>query len=427
MSPAAGAAESGAAPPLHRNADFVRLWIGAGISRFGSCVGMVAYPLLALYHTGSAAQAGLVSFAAALPNLLVQLPAGAFVDRWDRKKVLVWCDVIGFLAVASVAAALSLGRVWIPHLMLAAFVEVSLGTFYDLAERAAVRTVVPGGQLSTAMSRNEARGSAIGLLGQPGSSLLLSVAHWLPFTFMAVANLFALGSVLRIRAPLRVMTEGPSGGRLRTDIRDGIRWLWQQKFARFLVGFFAGSNLIFQVLALTVMVVIQRNGGSPADFGIVSAARGIGGIVGSLIEPRLARRFRLHTILVLVTMIWVALMPLVAVVHRTVVLAVVLGGLSFASGVLNVAAWVFQVRNTPNEMQGRVNGTARWLGAGFNAVGALGCGYLLDAIGTTRTALLLWAAVGALAAVVLLGRTARAEPVPEETGARGSSSRIGGV
>ncbi|MFE2105376.1 MFS transporter [Kitasatospora sp. NPDC059463] len=396
-------------PPLHRNRDFTRLWLSAGISRFGSCIAMVAFPLLALYHTGSAAHAGLVGFAAALPNLVVQLPAGAFVDRWDRRRVMLWCDVIGLLTVASVAVAVARDEVWLPHLMLAAFVEMSLATFYDLAERAAVRSVVSTEQLPTAMSRNEARGSAIGLLGQPASGLLLSAAHWLPFGFMAAANLLALGMLARLRRDLRAVVGERSGRRLYTDIRDGVSWLWRRKFARFLVGFFAGSNLIFQVLALTVMVIIQRNGGSPADFGIVAAARGIGGIAGSLVEPHLSRRYRLHTVLVIVTTLWVVLMPFVALLHRPVALALVLGGLSFASGILNVAAWVFQVQNTPDEMQGRVNGTARFLGAGFNSLGALGCGYLLDAIGTTRTSMLLWAAVAALAAVVGFSRTARTE------------------
>lgn len=397
------------ARPLRENTDFTLMWIGAGISRFGSCVGLVAYPLLVLYHTGSAASAGLVGFAAALPNLIIQLPAGAYVDRWDRRKVLLGCDLVGLVAVVAVAVTIALGYFWLPLLMAAAFLEVAVGTFYDLAERAAVRTIVTPGQLPTAMSRNEARGSGIGLLGQPASGLLLTIASWLPFGFMAIANLVAVGCVVRVRRDLSVPARETVRRRLRTEIAEGVSWLWQRRFARFLVSLFAASNLVFQVLALTVMVIIRHDGGSPADIGAVQVLRGIGGLFGSLIEPRLHHRYRLRTILAMVTGTWVVLMPLIAVVRQPVLLALVLGGLSFSCGVLNVAAWVFQVENTPDEMQGRVNGTARWLGAGFNAAGALGCGYLLDAVGATWTAAGLSAVVTLIAGGVFFSRTARTE------------------
>ncbi|MEU5039524.1 MFS transporter [Streptomyces griseorubiginosus] len=106
--------------PLRRNMDFLRLWAGAGISRFGTTVSVVTCPMLVLWHAGSAAATGAVGFAGALPNLLVQLPAGVLADRWDRRRVLMWCDALRLLAFLAVGAAAFSGQVWVPLVMTAA-------------------------------------------------------------------------------------------------------------------------------------------------------------------------------------------------------------------------------------------------------------------------------------------------------------------
>ena len=167
--------------PLGRNRPFLLLWLGAGMSFLSSRISAVAYSLLVLWATGSTVAAGVVGMAALLPNLVVQLPAGALVDRWDLRRVMIVCDIGRLLAIGSVAVAVFNGHVWLPHLMIVAFVENSLTVFYRLAERSAVREVVPRSQLSPAMSRNEARAQAATLLGQPIGGLLFTAFRWLPF------------------------------------------------------------------------------------------------------------------------------------------------------------------------------------------------------------------------------------------------------
>ncbi|KAA2257567.1 MFS transporter [Solihabitans fulvus] len=394
--------------PLRRNADFIRLWLGAGISRFGSTVGMVAYPLLALWYTGSPTATGLVSFAAALPNFLVQLPAGALVDRLDRRKLMLWCDILGGLAIASVAVAVSLGHVWIPHLMVAAFLEITRGIFYDLAERATVRNVVPPEQLSAALAQNEARGYAIGLVGQPGSALLFTIGRWIPFAFTAVADVVAVVCVLLIRRSFRPTVTGPQA-KLHIEIKEGMVWLWRHKIARILSGMFAGSNLVFQVLSLAVMVIIRDNGDSPTVVGIVTAVGGIGGFCGALVAPRWNKRVSLHRTLAVGYAVWTLLVPLVAFVRSPVALAALLAGIAFVTSVFSVAAWTFQVQNTPDELQGRVNGTGRFLASGANALGALVGGFLLEKAGVTWTGVLLGGAVLLITLAVASSATLRAE------------------
>ncbi|MGW5049436.1 MFS transporter [Streptomyces griseoluteus] len=414
---APAAAAGGDAPvPLRRNRDFMRLWVGASISQFGSRVGLTAFPLLVLYHTGSAFQSGLVGFAAALPNLTVQLPAGALVDRWDRRRIMLWCNVLGTLAMTSVAVAVLCGHIWLTHLMLAAFVDGSRGIFVDLAERATVRTVVTREQLPAALSQNEARRQAMGLAGQPTGGFLLTVAGWLPFACTAVADAVATLCFLRIRGKLKRAPQGPRRP-LLADIKEGIGRLWQARFARVLVGLIAGSNFVFQALVLTVMVVLKHGGYSPTTVSLVTACGGVGGLLGAL-SASAARRVSMRTTLLLGCTVWALLVPLTAYVTGPVALALLLGAVSCICGLLNVAAGVYQTQHTPDELQGRVQGTARFLGSGANSLGFLTGGYLLGAVGVATTGLSMGAAMVLLALAVACLPAARAEhePFPGESG-----------
>ena len=403
--------ETAATPPvpLRRNANFIRLWIGAGMSHIGSTLGMTAFPLLALWTTGSATLTGLVAFASSLPTILVQLPAGAIVDRWDRRKLMLCWDTIGAIAIASVALAVAFDHVWIPHLMLAAFLESTRGIFYDLAERATVRNVVPAVQLSTALAQNEARGSTIGLLGQPIAGYLFTVTRWLPFLASAIADVIAIISVLLIRKsfkPPRATERRP----IHVEIGEGIRWIWQERFARVLIALFAGSNFVFQIVFLSVMVIVHGNNQSPSLVGIITAVGGIGGLAGALSAPRITKRFSFRATWIVGFALWTLLIPLVAIVRDPLLLGLMYAGNSMVGGVFNVAGWTFQVQNTPDKLQGRVNATARFLCSGANSLAGLLGGFLLDRIGVTWTGTLLGAGVLVLLVTTITSASMRAKP-----------------
>ena len=95
--------------PLWRNRDFLLLWSGQTISVLGTNISTLALPLLVLVLTHSPALAGLLTAMRLLPYLLFSLPAGALIDRWDRKAVMIRCDIVRWLALGSVPLAFSLG------------------------------------------------------------------------------------------------------------------------------------------------------------------------------------------------------------------------------------------------------------------------------------------------------------------------------
>ncbi len=393
--------ETSVHPPLRRNRDFALLWTGAGATMLAARTAGIAYPLLVLWHGGSAEQAGLVGFAALLPALVLQLHAGALVDRLDRRRLMIACDVGCILTTASVAAAVLRGHLWVTQLMAAAFIQGALAIFYRLAERAGVRNLVPEEQLPAAMSGNEARSQAAGLLGQPIGSVLFTVARFSPFLFAACTHFVSLVSLLLIRRPLQDEREraARAGAKrnVNAEVWAGLRWTWRQPFLRTVMTLVAGSNLLFQGLALALMVIIHQSGGSAASLGVITAVSGAGGMLGALNAGRWMRLINLRVLIIGGLICWTALIPAITLSANPLVLGVIFAAASYIGGVSNVAGGIYQMRITPDGLQGRVSGVMGLLGQGANSLGLLAGGAVLDAFGASHTVLGIGAAMAVLA------------------------------
>ncbi|MGW6917724.1 MFS transporter [Kitasatospora sp. NPDC054939] len=396
-----------AAVPLRRNRDFLLLWTGVGASLLGSRAAAVSYGLLVLAHTGSGARAGLVTSAALLPSLLVQLPAGALVDRWDRRRLMIGCDLGRAAALATVVLAVAAGHVWLPQLIAVAFVEGSLALVHQLAERGAVRNVVPEEQLGAALSQNEARGRAAGLLGGPLGSVLFALGRSWPFLFAVVSHLVSLAGLLMIRTSLQ--EQRPAGPRrLGAELKEGIAWVRGQRFLRIALATVAGANVLFQVLILTVpFILVKEEGRSPGTVGVVLAVSGVGGMLGALSARWWMPRLSLRAVLIGSTVLWALLMPVMALARDPFTLGALFAAMNYVGGVLNVLAAVYQIRITPDALQGRAGATAGLLVSGASTAGALLGGFLLDALGSGRVALAAGLAMAVIAAAAALAPTVR--------------------
>ncbi len=124
---------------LWRNRDYMLLWSGQAVSSIGTQVSTIAFPFLVLAMTGSATQAGLMGAVRAVPYLIFSLPAGALIDRWNRKRVMIICDTGRALALGSIPAALLLAQLTLLQLYIVSAVEGTLFVFFNLAEVAAYR------------------------------------------------------------------------------------------------------------------------------------------------------------------------------------------------------------------------------------------------------------------------------------------------
>ncbi|WP_112239143.1 MFS transporter [Kribbella monticola] len=386
---------------LWKNKDFGLLWSGAAFSILGMRVSSIAWPLLVVFDGGSPERAGLVGFAALLPQLVIQLPAGVVVDRLDRKKVMIACDVIGIVAIGSVLAALFMGGLSLPHLLVAAFLEGSAAIGYQLSERAAVRAVVHPQQLPKALSQNEARSKGAGLLGQPISTGLLSLASWMPFIVTVLGHLFSLLTLLAIRTPFQ--KERRTARRsVPKELAEGLRWMHGQKLLRSALVLISCTNIITQVLSLSMVLIIRESGRSVATIGIIGVASGIGGLLGALCASWFMSRLSLSILFVGTLLLRFLMIPTIAFTDSPLILGALFAAMSWAGGLMNVVGGVYQVQITPEEMQGRAGSVSSLVTSGANSLGPLTAGLLLGTLGTTPTVLtsaLIMAALALTAAI----------------------------
>ncbi|MEV6808301.1 MFS transporter [Streptomyces sp. NPDC051132] len=397
--PPPGAADAGPLVPLHRNRDFLLLWGGSAVSLLGSTATTIAYPLLVLALTGSPFAAGLAGFVALLPALLLPLPAGALVDRWPRRRLMIWCDALRALGAAAIAVAAALGVLGLPLVLAVGFTEGALTVFHGLAAHAAVPNVVPPAQLSLALSRNEARGRAAVMLGTPLGGALFGLGRAVPFLADALTYLVSLTGLLLIRKEFEAERSARTGS-MGEQVREGLRWLWRQPFLRTSALLVAGSNLMFRALFLVAIVLATDVGASSAGVGLMVGFAGAGGVLGSLVAPWCARRVALGALVVGANWAWAVLMVVIALSRDPFTLAAAYAAMWFVGPLWNVALGSYQLSITPDRLRGRVLAAMSTLSNGVLPIGSLLGGLLLDSGGARTAALALagWMVLVAVAA-----------------------------
>src|SRR3954468_7792914 len=136
---------------VRQNARFRRLWGSVGASLLGTEITAIALPLTAVaVLDASAGQVALLAAAGTAPFLLLGLPAGAWVDLWPRRALMVRCDVVRGLLLATVPLAHALGALTLAHLYVVTFAVGTLSVFFDVAALSVLPALVPRSRLSAA-------------------------------------------------------------------------------------------------------------------------------------------------------------------------------------------------------------------------------------------------------------------------------------
>jgi MFS family permease len=376
---------------LRHNREFVLLWSGQALSGLGSQVSLVAYPLLVLAVTGSPAKAGVVGFANTVPVVVLALPAGVLADRVNRKRLMVTCDGLRALALASIPGALIAGSVPYGLIVAVAFVDGAGFTVSYVAERGALRQLVAPERLGDAVARNESRIFGAMLAGPPLGGLLFGIGRAVPFLVDAISYAASTVSMLLIRSQFQeTRTEAEPA-----EVREGLRWLWQRPFFRTCSLLFAASNPIFTGVYLLVVVLARRHGASAALVGVMLGIAAGGGLLGALLAPRLRRRLAPRWALMGETWMMALVLPLLLVAHNALLLGVIVAATELITPVTNSIVTSQRVALTPDRLQGRVQAASTLISFSAGWLGPLLVGFMLQSAGETATILALtaWALV----------------------------------
>jgi MFS family permease len=402
-----GTADRAKVARLWHNRDWVLLWSGQLVSVAGTQVSQLAYPLLVLLLTRSPAQAGFLSAARTIPYLLLGLPAGALVDRWNRKRVMIVCDAGRAVALGSIPLALALGRLTLAQLYIVALVEGTLNVFFNLAETAALTRVVSREQIPAATSLNEVTLSTGSMLGPALGGLVFAIGQGLAFLVDALSYAVSVISVWLIRADLNV-DRAPSTSNLAGEIREGVVWLWRQSLMRFLALVVGGTVLIESGYLLIVIILAQRMGASAVVIGLVLGAGGVGSVVGAVLSGPATKALTFGQIALGVHWIWALLLPLYIIAPNPLALAAITAATYGITPIFFVAQYSYRLSRIPDGLQARVNGVFRMLLYGGQPLGLALAGLLSQTVGPIWAMLVFSALLVLFALAITLNRELRA-------------------
>lgn len=381
-------------------ADFARLWAASAVSNVGDGVTTVAGPLLMATLTNDPALVAGALFAQQLPWLLFSLVSGAYVDRLERRRLVVAVDLARGAVVAGLAVTVAGGAATVP-LVYAAFFLLGTGeTVADNASAALLPSVVPAQQLA----RANARLGAVFTLGnqfaaKPLGAWLFAVTAALPFGFDATT--FAVAAFLVAALPRRPAPAwAPQRPRsLRADVVEGVRWLWRQRTLRLLALCLCLMNVTFcAAFAVFVLYARDRLGLGAVGYGVLLAASAVGGLLGTMVAGRLEAALGAAALLRAGLVVEASTHLVLALTRSPWVAGATLTVFGVHAMVWGVVTTSLRQRVVPGRLRGRVNGVYSLFDLGGAALGTLLGGLLARTLGITAPFWVASAAIAVLAA-----------------------------
>ena len=381
---------------LLRHRDFRLLWGGETVSEFGSQVSLLAIPLVAV-NTLSATpfQMGALAAASTLAFLVIGLPAGVWVDRLRRRRVMIASDIGRILVLGSIPVAYALGVLHLPQLYVVALASGIFTVFFDVAYQSYLPSLV--GRQHLVEGNAKLTGSQeVAQIAGPSLAGGLVQAVGGPYAVALDAASFLVSAVavgaIRTEEPAPTVAEGRHPP-LRQEIGEGLRFVFGDRLLRAITAttgtsnFFSGAQTAVDVIFLVTVVHA-----SPAVIGLLFAAGGVGGVLAALFASPIARRVggARATLISSFAVAGGLLIPLATPGVGVLFFGAGLFLSSFAVVVYNINQVSFRQRLCPDRMLGRMNATIRFVVFGLLPIGALIGGAAGAAIGLRPT---LWIAV----------------------------------
>jgi len=365
-----------------------RIFAAATISNLGDGVFVIALPLVAADLTRDPRAIAGVMLALGLPWLVFALLAGALVDRWDRRVVMVVADLIRGALVGGLALAVATDNHSMAMLYGVGFCLGMAETMFDNASQTILPSIVTDEQLlPRANGRLYAAETVTNqFIGPPLGGLLVAAAAAVPFWLDAAS--FLAASALVASIPGRFRGRPAAGGDEQTsrslpaEIGEGLRWLWGHRLLRNLALLLGLLNM-WATAGFAVMVLFAQEilGLDEVGFGLLLSCPAVGSLLGGLFTERLVARIGTGPV------IWFGCFGaslsvlLVAPFSTALVVGPVLGLMGLAGAAWNVVTVSLRQQIIPDHLLGRVNSVYRFLGWGSMPLGALAGGLLADTFG----------------------------------------------
>lgn len=387
----------------------MHLWAGQTAAQVGFQVGTLATSAIAItvLHA-SETQIGILSGLQTLAFLIVGLPAGAWVDGWRKRHVMITANLARIAALVSIPIAYAFFSFTIAHLMVVAALLGLSTVFFDVAYQSYVPMIASKRYIGAANGRLEAS-YQVGRAGGPGLGgwLLGVLAPPLAYLLTASTYVCSTWAIWRIRTP--EPRPAHSDASLRSQIVDGLSFVRGQRllfplFSCIACAAFAGAG----IQVLLPILVLRTLGMSATQLGLLLSAGALGGILGALTRPAWITRLGIGRCIVITNIVGVsALLAQPASVHVPFAAAWVIACSGVVSSyfitIYNVTQMSLRQEICSPDMLGRMNAIFRFAVWGVMPLGSFVAGIIASWVGVEATMYIFTAA--SIAAGIAMGFT----------------------
>ncbi|MBT2522904.1 MFS transporter [Arthrobacter sp. ISL-28] len=373
---------------LDRN--FTTFWAGHAMSQLGAQIGQLALPVLAVamlrateFEVGVLNAAGLVAF------LVVGLPAGAWVDRWLKRRTMIAADLARAAAMAAVPLLWWGGMLQIWHLYVIAAIAGTATVFFEVSYQSYVPVLVAPGNVGQANSKLEAT-AQIARIGGPAAGGLVLTVVTAPVLFVGEALGYLLSAVFLTRTRDREMAVPAADRRpLNAEIKEGLAYVVRHPLISRIAACTGAMNFCGMLIFTMMPVLILRDLGlGPQGMGLIMGAGAVGGLLGAMAAPRLAVWLGEGTVIPLCAVassVFLVPVPVAAMVTQPGIGLALLLLHEFCFGfvvlVYNIMQLSMRQRVCPPRLLGRMNASIRFVVWGVMPLAALASGLLAEHIG----------------------------------------------
>lgn len=390
---------------LWRNGAFLRLWVGQTASSVGSQLGGLAIPVLAVSVLHATAfQVGLLNAVETAAFLVIGLPAGAWVDRWLKRRVMLYADLARAIVLLTIPAVYFFGTLTIWQLIVVGAIVGVATTFFDVAYQSYLPVLVPSEKIGEGNSKLETTGELARVGGPALSGVLLTIVR--PAVLVGldaisfVVSFISLATIRDTEIPKPLHERRP----LVTEIKEGMAFVVNEPLLRRVVLTTATTNL-FGIVAMAMLpiLVLRQLDISPAVYGVAISIGAIGGLLGAMFSARIATFVGEGTVIPLsglLSGVAIVGMALMAVFPDIAIVIFVISEFLFSFSVLvyNITQVTFRQRICPPALLGRMNASIRFVVWGVMPIGGIASGLLSTAIGVEPTIV-----IGAIGSVLACG------------------------
>lgn len=366
-------------PSLLRNRSFQALWSSEALAGIGENAAGVAYPLLILATTGSAAYAGAVGSAQLLAQGVMSFWGGILADRLDRKRLLFVCGLVRAVLLAVFSVLILTGPVNIFVTLGIAIVSSCCFGLSMPAGMAMIKQLVRPDQVGQATAQNQVRWFGAITAGPSIGGALYGVGRALPFLGACFSFLASALLMLFVRRTPR--PETPAGG--GKHLLGGFRYLVRDPVLRPLMTSVILSNLAFNTVGMTLAVIAtgKARGASEAFIGMTVSVAGAGALVGALLAGFVIKRVRPSHIFIVGYWIGPVAAVLLMTVPGVLPLGIIVACVYFRGPVINASFLTYTTRTVPDALQGQVLGAIVSASTIVSPIGVFAIGAIFDAWG----------------------------------------------